>query len=337
MNKRLRWAGLAAIALLVAAGIAVAVLARSWDERASVSDLGWPVADPAGDAPDESGDAVRVTWLGISTLLFDDGETQILIDGTFTRLSIADLLGVRRVRSDVAAVNYALDRFRINRLAAIVPVHSHFDHAIDAGHVANRTTAVILGSESTANIARGANVPVDQYQTLASGESRHFGNFTVTLIETDHAPFGPLDEGFFPGVIDEPLEQPARVNAWRSGAVFSVFVSHPRGSTLVQGSAGFIPNLLADRQADVVMLGVGGLASLGSDYAHEYWRETVTATGAADVYAIHFEDFTLPFGDIRLFPDIADDMVSTAKWLDAAAGDGSVIKRLPFGVPITLY
>ena len=187
MAKWYRWATYGIGGLLTIGVIAIASLMWLWQDRHALSDLGWPVAEPTLD----SDGAVTVTWLGISTLLFDDGETQILTDGTFTRLHFSDFLLLRRVRSDIASINYALNEFRINHLAAIIPVHSHFDHAMDVGNVANRTTAVILGSESTANIARGANVPVDQYQILASGESRHFGDFTVTLIETVHAPLGP--------------------------------------------------------------------------------------------------------------------------------------------------
>jgi len=122
-----------------------------------------------------------MTWLGVTTLLFDDGETQILIDGFFSRPSIADMLFRRPVESDAATINYALDEYRMRRLAALIPTHSHHDHAMDVGHIANRTSAVVLGSESTANIVRGANVPVDQYQILGNGELRQFGEFTASV------------------------------------------------------------------------------------------------------------------------------------------------------------
>ena len=334
MAKWYRWATYGIGGLLTIGVIAIASLMWLWQDRHALSDLGWPVAEPTLD----SDGAVTVTWLGISTLLFDDGETQILTDGTFTRLHFSDFLLLRRVRSDIASINYALNEFRINHLAAIIPVHSHFDHAMDVGNVANRTTAVILGSESTANIARGANVPVDQYQILASGESRHFGDFTVTLIETVHAPLGPSGSGWFPGIIDAPLVQPARITAWHSGSVYSLLINHPRGNTLVQGSAGITEGLLGGRDADVVMLGVGGLAALGKQHAQKYWQETVTATGADQVFAIHFDDYTRPFGDVLLFPNIADNVVQAATWIDEFANrDGIIVRRPPFGLPITLY
>lgn len=331
---------MAVVLMLVA--LAAATTALLWRDRAALRDLPWPVAETmAGTLPsslDNTAGSVTVTWLGITTLLFDDGETQILVDGTFTRLGALDIALQRKVRSDIATINYVMDEFRIDRLAAIIPVHSHFDHAIDVGNVANRSTAVILGSESTTNVARGANVPVDQYQTLAGGETRRFGDFTITLIESTHAPIGPGDDGWLSGVIDEPLQQPARVSSWRGGAAASIFIEHPNGTALVQGSAGFIEGQLAGRQADIALLSVAGLASLGEEHTHRYWQETVGATGARRVFAIHFDDFTMPFGEIRLFPDIVDKVIDASRWLDEIAAEDDIqVQRPPFGIPITLY
>ena len=151
----------ALIAAVVVALVAIGIVISLWQDRADLESLGWPEAE----ASIESGNAVTVTWLGVTTLLFDDNETQVLIDGFFTRRPVYDYL-FKEISTDIAKVNFALAEFRINRLAAVVPVHSHFDHAMDVGIVANRTSAVVLGSESTANIVRGARLPISQYQIL---------------------------------------------------------------------------------------------------------------------------------------------------------------------------
>jgi L-ascorbate metabolism protein UlaG (beta-lactamase superfamily) len=301
MNLAIRVARLLGVVLLIVAIVAIAVFVRLWQNRPSIGLIGWPQAAVVS----EPTDMVTVTWLGTTTLLFDDRETQILIDGNFTRVNPFRIASFVPLSSDIATINYALTEFGIDRLAAIVPVHSHFDHAMDVGHVANRTSAVILGSESTANIARGADVPVDQYQILAEGETRQFGDFTIRLKASRHAPIKPGDDGpWFPGTIDTELRQPASVNAWKEGVVWSVFIGHPRGTSLIQGSGGYIKGKLQDESADVVMLGIAGLAGLGEEYVTELWHETVRATGATRVVAVHFDDFTAPFGEVRLFPTI---------------------------------
>ena len=336
MRVALRWTRNIALVLLALLALAAIVVARLWQDRAEVSDIGWPTATPARD----TSAAVTVTWLGISTLLFDDGDTQILIDGTFTRLHPTDITPLQTISSDVPTINYALSKYRIDRLAAIIPAHSHFDHAMDIGYIANRTSAVILGSQSTANIAKGADVPVDQYQTLADGETRQFGNFTITLLASRHAPIGTDDEAWFPGTIDTPLRQPAHVSAWREGVTWSILIGHPRGTTLINGSAGFIAGKLQGVTADVAILGIAGLAGLGNEYVEEFWRETVTATDVKRLIVVHFDDFTAPFGEVILFPRLADDVIKTVGWINEimAGEEGDLsIELPPFGLPIELY
>ncbi|MEX0976384.1 MAG: hypothetical protein WDZ50_04735 [Woeseia sp.] len=341
MSKASRWISIVLLAIVATCTGAAGWLAWVWQDRHAVADLEWPEAATAGHQRDRvTGEQVTVTWLGITTLLFDDGVTQVLVDGTFSRIPLLDILIQRRIFSDVATINYALAEYRLDRLAAIVPVHSHFDHAMDVGHVANRTSAVVLGSESTANIALGSNVPVNQYQILANRESRQFGGFTITLIETGHAPVGPGNVGLFPGDIEEPLRQPARIADWRSGVAWSVLIEHVAGSALVQGSAGFVENALPENSADVVFLGIGGLSSLGRDYMENYWAQTVQRTGAKHVYPVHYDDFTKPFGEIALFPKVVDDVVMTAGWIDELSGDPDysvIVKLLPFGRPVAIF
>lgn len=324
------------LAVLLAAGLTGgAVLTVLWQTRANPADIPLQLAAPAGDAAGK----VTVTWLGISTLLFDDGETQILTDATFSRFGVARLL-LLPVRSDIARINYMIDEYRMNRVSAIVPLHSHFDHAMDAGHVANRTGAVVLGSESSANVARGSSVPVDQYQILDFGESRYFGNFTITLLESRHAPLSGPGDYWFPGIIAEPLVQPARVHKWQGGATYSLLLSHPSGTALVVGSAGYVDGTLDAHAADVAFLSIAGLSALGRDYTERYWRETVGLTGATRVFPVHFDDFTQPYDEIALFPDIVDDVVTTGGWLHelADASETPVTVRLPrYGEPVVLY
>jgi L-ascorbate metabolism protein UlaG (beta-lactamase superfamily) len=253
---------------------------------------------------------------------------------------LSDILLQRPVDSDAAMINYALNEYRLVRLAAIIPVHSHFDHAMDIGAIANRTSASILGSESTAHIARGAGVPDDQIVVVSSGAEYSFGDFSVKLIDSVHGPVGWRGQIPLAGSIDEPLVPPAPVVAWRAGRSYSIVISHPLGTTIVQGSAGFTEGALDEIQADVVMLGVGLLESLGRDYAQGYWQALVTTTGAQLVFPIHFDDYTKPHGEIELMPKVLDNFAITVQWLEEfkAASDVDTQLFMPvFGQPIVLY
>lgn len=237
-------------------------------------------------------------------------------------------------------INYILDEYRMQRLAAIIPVHSHYDHAMDIGAIANRSSASIIGSDTTANIARGAGVPEDQIVVVRDAAPYTFGEFTVTLIPSVHAPIGSRGSVPLAGTVDEPLATPAGITSWRMGGAYSIVVAHPQGTTVVQGSAGYVAGALDHVEADVVMLGVGLLESLGRDYAEGYWQALVTATGAARVFPVHFDDYTQPFGEVMLMPALLDNFVNTATWLQEFRDtwDNDVQLYLPvFGQAMVLY
>ena len=133
---------------------------------------------------------------------------------------------------------------------------------------------------------------------------------------------------------------PQPIGTWREGGSFSVLVAHPQGRILVHGSAGYLEDAFQDVTADVVMLGVAGLRSLGKEYAERYWQNLVTATGAHSVYPIHFDDYTQPFGTVVLAPRIFDDFVKTALWLEEFRDrwDAGTSLFVPeFGKPIAIF
>jgi L-ascorbate metabolism protein UlaG (beta-lactamase superfamily) len=336
MKKALLWLKRAGIGLAAAVIVIIPASMWLWQDRPSVDQIKLQAPEVI-----ETGAAgVRVTWLGVTTLLFDDGVTQILLDGFFSRPDIFDVLFRRPIESNAANINYALDEFRIRRLAAVIPVHSHYEHAMDVGAIANRSSASIVGTESTANIARGAGVPEEQIILATNGDTLQFGDFTATLITTRHVPNGFGDGHHLAGFMSEPVKQPAPVSEWREGGSWSILISHPLGNTLVQGSAGFIEDGLSDIQADVVMMSIGGLTSQGRKYTSDYWHQIVEKTGARRVYIMHFDDLTQPFGHIELFPTSIDNVVETIRWLSvlAKSGDETVeILRPIFGEPAILY
>jgi L-ascorbate metabolism protein UlaG (beta-lactamase superfamily) len=242
---------------------------------------------------------MTVTFLGVATLLFDDGETAIMTDGFFSRPSMLSLLNVTPDRDRITR---ALQRAGVKSLAAVIPVHSHYDHVMDSPIVAQQTNALLVGSRSTANIGRSYQLPEDRMRVVANGETLVFGRFKVTFIHSAHLP-----TGFATGEIIAPLTLPAKVGEYKEGDCYSLLIEHDGRSILVQGSAGFVPGALKGRRADVVYLGVGGLGTRDALYQQNYWDEIVRATGARRVIPIHWDDFfksldepLVPSGDFDL-------------------------------------
>ncbi len=279
--------------------------------------LAEPPAPPSPGRP-------RVSFLGVSTLLFDDGETALLTDGFFSRPSALRVL-TGRIAPDRSRVAAALARAGIRRLAAVLPVHSHYDHALDAPLVADLTGALLLGSESTRNIGRGQGLPDDRIRVVTPGEALTFGRFTVTAVAAAHTPGDAA-----PGSIDRPLRPPARARAFRTGQCWSVHIRHDGGSALVHASTNSIAGALDGRPSDVAYLGIATLGRRGEEFRERYWRETVVATGARRVVVVHWDDFTRPLDrPLRPLPPLFDDFDASMTWLERRAAVDNVRLGLP--------
>jgi L-ascorbate metabolism protein UlaG (beta-lactamase superfamily) len=269
---------------------------------------------------------VTVSWLGVSTLLVNDGASAVLTDGFFSRPSLLDV-GLRKLTTSVSRVEDCLKRAGIDRLTAVMPVHTHYDHAMDSAVVATLTGSCVVGSESTANIARGHGLAEDRIVLAVPGEEMNFGSFGVTPIESHHCP-----PDRFPGVITRPVVPPVKASAYRCGETWSILIHHRPSARrlLIQGSAGFVPGALHGRHAEVVYLGVGQLGVQPVRYIEQYWEQTVRAVGARRVVLIHWDDFFRPLTDpLRALPYAGDDLDVTMRVLGSLAQRDGVALNLP--------
>ena len=267
------------------------------------------------------GATLRVMFMGVTTILLDDGENAIMTDGFFSRPGKTSLL--RKISSDQTRITYALSKAGVTKLAAVLTAHSHHDHAMDSPEVARRTSALLIGSESTANIARGANFPEDRIRVIDGGETFTFGRFKITVIKSLHAP-----GGLFMGDIKTPLRQPAGVAGYKEGGSYSYLIEHDgqrHQRILIQASANYRPDFLRGVQADVIFFGIGGLGKQSDRFAKEYWREVVQATGAKVVIPIHWDDFTRPLDKpLRPMPWPLDNFDRGMRTLFQLAEDNQV-------------
>jgi len=277
------------------------------------------------DVPAASGDAeLSVTWAGVTTLLIDDGVSAVLTDGFFSRPGLLTV-ATRPLRSSSRRIESALNRLGVQRLAAVTPVHTHYDHAMDSAVVADLTGARIIGGSSAAQIAAGHGLY--QADIVTPGEPVTAGNYDITLIEGHHCP-----PDRFPGAITAPVAPSARASAYRCGEAWSTMVAHrPTGRRLlIVGSAGYLPGALSGYRADVAYLGVGQLGLQPAEYLVEYWSQTVRTVGARRVVLIHWDDFFRPLDKpLRALPFAADDLDATMAVLTGLAERDGVALHLP--------
>jgi len=316
----------------------VAFAAFAWYALETYEDIAvdptWAVAAsetiPAG--------ALTVRWTGTSTLVFSDGATTWMTDGWFSRPGPIQLF-FGEIEPDLDAIARGLAANEVEKAAAVFPVHSHYDHAMDAPEVARRTGAVLLGSESTANIGRGWKLPESQIRVVRDREPIEVGAFTLTPIESRHFQFPDptmRERALGDPEITEPLVPPVGAFEYKLGKAYVLHVAHPRGTFLVVGSGGFIEGGLAGFEADIVFLGTGGIGSQTVDYRETYWRETIGHARPSKIIPVHWDSLTGPIegpflGPVRAAAFLAagsDETYAFLKEKEAAHPD-IVFETLP--------
>jgi L-ascorbate metabolism protein UlaG (beta-lactamase superfamily) len=269
---------------------------------------------------------LTVTWAGVSTLLIDDGTSALLTDGFFSRPSLRAVVASRLTPS-LPRIDGSLAHLGVDRLDAVLPVHTHFDHVMDSAVVAQRTGAVLVGGLSAANVGRGGGLAADRMVIATPGEPVTLGAFDVTLVAGHHCP-----PDRFPGAITSAVVPPVRVSAYRCGEAWSTLIRHRPSDRrlLVVGSAGFAAGALRGHRADVVYLGIGQLGLQPERYIIDYWTETVRTVGAHRVVLVHWDDFfRLLHAPLRALPYAGDDLDVSMRALSRLAREDDVPLHLP--------
>jgi L-ascorbate metabolism protein UlaG (beta-lactamase superfamily) len=299
-----------AAALSLLAGVALftpEAEARGREERCSAPEA------PAGPPP--SPGRLQITFMGATTLLFDDGATQILIDGYFSRPPlIAAALGV--VEPNCTRIEQAIRRSGIlkGRLKAILVAHSHVDHALDSAEVAMATGADLIGSPSVEQIAVGHGLR-DSKNAETHCDPCLYDGFTILAIRTPHS-----EPNVVKGKIEAPVPRRAWTRRYRAEDSHAFLIEHGGLRFLVYPGAAYEPGRLHDVAADVVFLGSSGLGRKRQEYVDAYWAEVVDAVGARLVYPIHWDNFGRPLHKgLRPMPWPLDDVPRGMDRLEALA------------------
>lgn len=318
--KRLRAHGLFALLLLLVSGYTVFHL-----------DIDEGLAEELAHrykAPAKPGD-LTATWYGVSAVLLQDDRNALFIDPFFTRPpGLLRMLTDREIAPDEDLIRQVLSQTDVPKLDAVIVSHSHFDHAMDAPLVARIMDADLVGSESTANLGRGAALADGRLKVPRPGETLRYGRFSVRLIESRHA---GASGGRPTGMIGQPLKTPAHYSDYRLGGTYSILIEHPQGRVLHHGSAGYLPGALQGERADVVFLGIALLPQL-----RPYLQEVVDAVGARRVIPVHWDNFTRPLSEpLRPFPFA----VWLGRFFDRMEEQRPElqVQTLPLGEPVALF
>ncbi|MGF1462026.1 MAG: MBL fold metallo-hydrolase [Maricaulaceae bacterium] len=329
MAQILKIAGLIALGLVSLLGVGLLFVLN---DRPNLSRL-TPFAAPVTEAAD---DGVTVTWLGASTLMFEDGETVLLVDGFVSRPSLLAQVIDRPIAPDRAAIERVRARFGLHRLSAVLLTQGDITHGFDAGTIARDAGARVLGSSTAVQLALGAGVSAERVAIADPARVYRFGAFSVEFIRAPAVFLGGGEDK--PGLLN-PLTPPAPPSAWVRGDVYAVRIGHYRGAALIHAGSGVDLGMFDGIDSDAVFIGLRDLPKAGTAERAAYWDEAVGRTGATRVFPIQYDDvLTQPFGVVRAPPRLTGDMGEVFdQFLRFAQTDSVRFEQLRFGVQTPLY
>ncbi len=262
---------------------------------------------------------ITLTHLGVAGWQLDGAGKTILADPYFSRP--ADL-GAPIV-PDTAAIAARSPA----RADLIVVGHSHHDHLLDAPSVALRTGATLLGSATTAHVARASRVPDDKIITIKGGEDFAMGGYSVRVIPSLHSAIG--DKHTFGGALTAPPKLPMSALAYEEGGTFGYLVRLGGHEILILSTANFIERELEGLRPDIAIVGVGLRQEI-----HDYTCRLMRALGNPPrVYASHFDDWRKPPVEAEQPPD--EDLRAFIDEVKRCAPGTEVIVPRPF-VPMVV-
>lgn len=245
-----------------------------------------PPLDPASASASESSSRaagarspVALTYLGVAGWLIEAGGKVLLTDPYLSRIKLEG-----PVTPDPAAIAAHTPE----RADLIFIGHSHVDHLLDAPAIAKRTGAQLLGSKSTAWIARASGVPDNQILPVRGGEDYELGGYSIRVIPSLHSAID--NKHTFHSSIDAAPKLPMTAADYPEGGTLAYLVRVGGHQIFVLSTANFIEREIEGLRPDIAIVAVGL-----RDAIHDYTCRLMRALGNPPrVYPNHFDDWLAP-------------------------------------------
>jgi L-ascorbate metabolism protein UlaG (beta-lactamase superfamily) len=246
-------------------------------------------------------DQVVLKYLGAAGWVISDGTTTILIDPYLSRINGPPPPGGHSMPGDtrptygwgdVATPDVAAIDSHIQRADFVLVTHTHYDHVLDVPHIALKTGAAVIGTESTENVMRAYGVPEEHLLTVRGGEDYQFSAFSLKVIPSIHS---PLDHKRYFSSATAPALRKAPLTLEQihpEGGTLAYLIRFHGHQILAFGGMNYIEREIAGLEPDVVLIGAGASRKEIYDYSGRLMRDLHYP---AFVLPTHWDNFLVPY------------------------------------------
>lgn len=260
------------------------------------------VAGAAPKAPARP--AVEITYLGNAGWQISDGKLVILVDPWLSEFRKKPPDEQLTGDDEITAPDPQSIDAHVGKADYILITHGHEDHMLDAPYIAKKTGAVIICTESAANIARAWGVG-DEFRpehvdlskigkqpliVVRGGEDYQFEGFSLAVIPSLHTALMDkrYNDGFWAGSTPPGLKAPLHESDYREGGTLIYLLRIAGHQILVMGSMNYIERNLTGLRPDIALIGAGP----SRNQLYHYTARLMHALGNPPVvFPTHWDDY----------------------------------------------
>lgn len=226
---------------------------------------------------------LAIEWLGCSGFRLElEGHT-LLVDPYFSRVPLRSVLARRAAPGDPAAAAH-----HVPRADAVLIGHAHFDHAMDAPHIARATGAPVYGSRSTA-VLMGLHGLAERAVEVEPYRVYPIGPFEVTFVPSAHSKLVLGLAVNSPGDISCEHLDDLTPGAYGCGQVYGIHIRAGGVTLYHQGSAELVDDAVVHHGVDVLLAGIAGRG-----YSDRYLERAIRQLQPRVLVPHHHDDFFRP-------------------------------------------
>jgi L-ascorbate metabolism protein UlaG (beta-lactamase superfamily) len=249
-------------------------------------------AEQPGRGGGPGGTDVNFKWFGTDGWEISFGNRTLLVDPYFARLPTGFFTGKFDPKTPIKTDEALIDQ-HIKKADQILIGHGHWDHILDIPYIAKKTGAMVIGSETHANILRAYGVPEKQIVQVKGGEFLQFEGYTIEVFPSLHS-VGPTKKYAVPGHRISVPDQPTTVGDLPEGDSFIYMLTiGGKFRVFLMSSANYIERSLYGLKPDVALV-----ASVFGNQIHDFTPRLLKALNYPRVILpTHWDNFERPYSD----------------------------------------